>query len=242
MGWHPSTGFISNRWDHYCELMMIYLLAIGSPTHPVPASTWGNFTRPHMRFADFDYISGHDPLFVHQYSHAWFDFAHKRDAYADYFTNSILATRAHKAFCLSLRLGYTDDYWGITASDWQHGYTAWGGPPLMGPVDGSVVPCAAAGSLPFLPIDCIRVLRSLKARYGRAAWGRYGFCDAFHPSQFWYDPDVLGIDLGIGVLMAENLRTGFVWQTFMQNPEPHAAMDSCGFHASGNELSRQSSA
>ena len=232
MGWHPSTGFISNRWDHYCELMMIYLLAIGSPTHPVPASTWGNFTRPHMRFAGFDYISGHDPLFVHQYSHAWFDFAHKRDAYADYFTNSILATRAHKAFCLSLRLGYTDDYWGITASDWQHGYTAWGGPPLMGPVDGSVVPCAAAGSLPFLPIDCIRVLRSLKARYGRDAWGRYGFCDAFHPSQFWYDPDVLGIDLGIGVLMAENLRTGFVWQTFMQNPEPHAAMDSCGFHAS----------
>jgi hypothetical protein len=230
MGWHPSTGFISNRWDHYCELMMIYLLAIGSPTHPVPASTWGNFTRPHMRFAGFDYISGHDPLFVHQYSHAWFDFAHKRDAYADYFTNSILATRAHKAFCLRLKRGYTADYWDITASDWQHGYTAWGGPPLMGPVDGSVVPCATAGSLPFLPIDCVRVLRSLKARYGRDAWGRYGFCDAFHPSQFWYDPDVLGIDLGIGVLMAENLRTGFVWQTFMQNPEPHAAMESCGFH------------
>jgi hypothetical protein len=232
MGWHTASGFLFDRWDHYSELMMIYLLAIGSPTHPVPASTWNNFTRPRMRFAGFNYISGRDPLFVHLYSHAWFDFAHKRDAYTNYFTNSILATRAHKAFCLSLGRGYNDDYWGITASDWQHGYTAWGGPTLIGPVDGSVVPCATAGSLPFLPVDCIRVLRSLKARYGKDAWGRYGFCDAFHPSQFWYDPDVLGIDLGIGLLMAENLRTGFVWQTFMQNPEPNAAMRSCGFHTS----------
>lgn len=229
MGWHPSTGFIATRWDHYSELMMLYLLAIGSPTHPVHAESWSAFTRPSVKYGVFEFISGKDPLFVHQYSHAWFDFARKQDAYANYFVNSIVATRAHKAFCLSLNRGYNNDYWGVSASDWEHGYTAWGGPPLMGPVDGSVVPCAAAGSLPFLPRECVRVLRSLKDTYGLDAWGRYGLCDAFHPDLHWYDPDVLGIDLGIGLLMAENLRTAFVWDTFMQNPEPVAAMKACGF-------------
>ncbi|NYF92202.1 glucoamylase family protein [Tunturiibacter empetritectus] len=231
MGWHPETGFISTRWDHYSELMMIYLLAIGSPTHPISADSWSAFTRPPMTFGPYSYISGRDPLFIHQFSHAWFDFAGKRDAFANYFSNSITATRAHKAFCLGLKRGYTDDYWGVSASDWEHGYAAWGGPPLMGPVDGSVVPCAAAGSLPFLPHDCIRVLRALKDNFGKDAWGRYGFCDAFHPDLHWYDPDVLGIDLGISVLMAENLRSAFVWDIFMQNPEPVAAMKACGFHA-----------
>jgi hypothetical protein len=231
MGWRPETGFISTRWDHYSELMMLYLLAIGSPTHPIPPESWSAFTRPPMTFGPYTYISGRDPLFVHQFSHAWFDFARQRDAFADYFSNSITATLAHKAFCLGLKRGYTDDYWGVSASDWAHGYTAWGGPPLMGPVDGSVTPCAAAGSLPFLPRDCVRVLRALRDNFGRDAWGRYGFCDAFHPDLLWYDTDVIGIDLGIGLLMAENLRTAFVWETFMQNPEPVAAMKACGFHS-----------
>jgi len=229
MGWRPASGFITTRWNHYCELMMLYLLAIGSKTHPVLPETWDAFTRPPMVYEQYEYISGKDPLFVHQYSHAWFDFARKRDAYANYFENSVTATHAHKAWCLSLGRGYNEEYWGVSASDWEHGYTAWGGPPLMGPVDGSVVPCAVAGSLPFLPLDCVRVLRSLKDRFGVDAWGRYGFCDAFHPELLWYDPDVLGIDIGIGVLMTENLRTGLIWKTFMQNPEVVNAMNLCGF-------------
>jgi hypothetical protein len=229
MGWRPASGFIRSRWNHYCELMMLYLLAIGSKTHSVSPDAWDAFTRPPMIYEDYDYISGADPLFVHQYSHAWFDFANKSDAYANYFQNSITATQAHKAFCLSLGRGYNDDYWGVTASDCELGYAAWGGPPLMGPVNGSVVPCAAAGSLPFLPQECIQVLRALKDQFGVDAWGRYGFCDAFHPELLWYDPDVLGIDLGIGVLMAENMRTGLIWKNFMQNPEVIAAMDLCGF-------------
>ncbi len=231
MGWRPSSGFIRSRWNHYCELMMLYLLAIGSKTHPVSPLTWDAFTRPPMVYEQFEYIGGADPLFVHQYSHAFFDFANKRDVYANYFENSVTATEAHKAFCLSLGRGYSDDYWGVSASDWEHGYVAWGGPPLMGPVNGSVVPCATAGSLPFLPAECIRALRAMKDRFGVDAWGRYGFCDAFHPELLWYDPDVLGIDIGIGVLMAENLRTGLIWKTFMQNPEAVAAMNLCGFQA-----------
>jgi hypothetical protein len=230
MGWRPQSGFLSTRWDHYCELMMLYLLAIGSPTHGVDASFWKNFSRQRIDYGPYVYIGEADPLFVHQFSHAWFDFQGKRDAYADYFRNSVLATQAHKAFCLSLDRGYSDDYWGITASDWEHGYAAWGGPPLIGPVNGSVVPCAAAGSLPFLPEECLHVLRSLKQTFGDDAWGRYGFCDCMHPQLDWYDTDVVGIDVGISLLMAENLRSGFVWKTFMQNPEATTAMQRVGFH------------
>jgi hypothetical protein len=238
MGVRKGT-FLDARWNHYCELMMIYLLALGSPTHPVDPACWDAWTRPRMHYDGFDYISASDPLFVHQYSHAWFDFRNKRDRYADYFTNSIVATRAHEAFCLNLGKPYSRNYWGISASDSQHGYTAWGGPGGngggsvdhgFGRIDGSVVPYATAGSLPFLPADCLRVLHSLKDRYGKDAWGRYGFCDAFHPDAHWYDPEVLGIDVGIGVLMAENLRSGFVWETFARNPEVSLAMRRAGFH------------
>jgi hypothetical protein len=234
MGWHPESGFLNARWKTYCELMMIYLLAIGSPTHPVDPSSWNAWARPVVHYDGLTYISGDDPLFTHQYSQAWFDFRHKRDNFADYFTNSITATRAHKAFCLSLSKPYSPDYWGISASDSAHGYTAWGGPNSnggpIGDIDGSVVPYATAGSLPFLPVECLRVQRALKANYGDKAYGRYGFCDAFHPQANWYDPDVLGIDLGISVIMAENLRTGFVWQTFARNPEVPLAMQRAGFH------------
>ena len=233
MGWHPESGFLDSRWEHFCELMMIYLLAIGSPTHPVPPSSWNAWTRPKIKYQGIEYISGDDPIFTHQYSQAWFDFRNKRDAYADYFENSIKATRAHKLFCLSLRNwfpDYSDNLWGISASDYVKGYTAWGGPPPQGPIDGSIVPCATGGSLPFLFDDCIRVLRNLRGRYRDKVWMKYGFVDAFNPLTGWYDADVLGIDLGITMLMAENHRSGFVWNTFMKNPEATTAMQKAGFH------------
>jgi len=213
------------------NMMMIPLLALGSPTHPVEPAVWTAFSRPHMQYKTFSYISGSDPLFVHQYSHAWFDFRHKRDEVTNYFENSVIATQAHEQFCLDLGEPYSKDYWGISASDSKTGYQAWGGPPKIGNLDGSVVPNAAAGSLPFLPDEGLRVLRSLQKRYGNKAWGRYGFTDAFNPSLGWYDTDVLGIDLGIGMLMAENLRSGFVWDTFSKNPEVSLAFSKAGFHS-----------
>src|SRR6266852_1845746 len=234
MGWKPQGGFLRSRWEHYCELMMIYLLAIGSPTHPVPPATWSAWTRPRITYQGIEYISGNDPIFTHQYSQAWFDFRNKQDAYTNYFENSVKATRAHKLFCLALRdrfPDYSENLWGISASDYAKGYTAWGGPPPQGPIDGSIVPCATGGSLPFLFDDCMRVLRNLRGRYAGKVWKKYGFVDAFNPLTGWYDADVLGIDLGITMLMAENHRTGFVWNTFMKNPEAQAAMQKAGFHA-----------
>jgi hypothetical protein len=232
MGWHPESGFLKARWEHYCELMMIYLLAIGSSTHPVPAETWNAWKRPTITYQGITFISGDDPIFTHQYSQAWYDFRKKKDAYTNYYENSVLATKAHKLFCLSLKEkfpDYSDDLWGISASDYVKGYTAWGGPPPQGPIDGSIVPCATGGSLPFLFDDCMRVLRTIRAQYSEKVWGPYSFTDAFNPLIQWYDPDVLGIDLGITMVMAENHRTGLVWDTFMKNPEARTAMDRAGF-------------
>jgi len=232
MEWKPEKGFSPSRWDHYCELMMMYLFGLGSPTHPIPASSWSAWSRPPISYQGYNYIYGDSPLFVHQFSHAWFDFRNKRDAFANYFQNSIDATHAHKLFCLSLKSqfsDYADNLWGITASDYAKGYTAWGGPPAKGPIDGTVVPCAAAGSLPFVFTDCIAVLRNIRSAYPNA-WKRYGFVDAFNPLTGWYGPDVIGIDQGISMLMAENQRTGFVWQIFNAAPEVQAGMHAAGFH------------
>jgi hypothetical protein len=230
-GWTPENGFLTTRWDTYSELMMLYLLAIGSTTNPVPPSTWQAWSRPTLTYDGLTYITSNAPLAIHQYSHAWFNFQGRKDAYADYFQNSITATQAHLLFCLSLASqfpDYMDNLWGITSSDSEDGYVEWGGPPKIGPIDGTVVPCATAGSLPFEFAQCIQVLRWIRGTYP-AAWQRYGFVDAFNPLTGWYDQDVVGIDVGITMLMAENQRTSFVWDTFMQNPEAANAMSLVGF-------------
>jgi hypothetical protein len=231
MGWTPEHGFLSSRWDSYSELMMLYLLAIASPTNAIPASSWAAWSRPAFTYQGMTFISSGAPLFTHQFSQAWFDFRNKKDAFADYFQNSITATSAHRLFCLSLAPQFSDyssDLWGISSSDSANGYVAWGGPPAMGPIDGSIVPCATAGSLPFVPTQTIHVLRWIRGHYPQA-WQRYGYVDAFNPLTHWYDADVIGIDVGISVLMAENQRTQFVWNTFMKNPEAQSAMQKAGF-------------
>jgi len=230
MGWKPESGFLDARWSHYCELMMMYLLGMGAPTEPLPASTWSAWSRPTYTYQGITYISSGDPLFTHQYSHAWFDFRDKRDAYADYFQNSVKATNAHKLFCVSLKKRfptYADNLWGITSSDSEHGYVAWGGPPAMGPIDGTVVPCAPGGSTAFCYDECMAVLRTMRTAPG--VWGRYGYTDAFNPMNSWINPDVIGIDVGITMLMVENHRTGLVWNTFMSSPEAQRGMELAGF-------------
>lgn len=230
-GWTPEIGFLPYRWDHYSELMMMYLLGLGSFSHPLRAETWNAWKRLTFEYDGLRYIGSFAPLFVHQYSQAWFDFRGKRDKYADYFQNSAVATDAHRRFCLELAKQfptYSDDLWGITASDSEAGYVIWGGPPAIGPIDGTVVPSAAAGSLPFLPQPTMRVLRTIRNRYG-SAWTKYGFVNAFNPVKNWYDNSVIGIDTGITMLMAENARTGFVWDTFMKIPEARRGMERAGF-------------
>ncbi len=231
-GWKPETGFLPNRWDHYSELMLLYLLAIGADSHRISVKTWDTWRRPIYNEEGLRYIGVKAPLFVHQYAHAWFDFHGVHDRYTNYFDNSILATEAHRRFCLKLSSEfphYSEGLWGITASDSINGYTIWGGPPRIGPIDGTVVPCAAGGSLPFLTKDCMRVLHYVKNTYSDLIWKKYGLVDAFNPQTGWAARDVIGINLGITMLMAENTRTGFVWDIFKQNKHVRQGMERAKF-------------
>ena len=114
---------------------MMCLLGMGSSTSPLRPDTWTAWRRLNFEYDGVCYIGSFAPLFIHQYSQAWFDFRNKRDQFADYFQNSTAATEAHRLFCIDLRKQFPDygkDLWGITASDSPKGYVVWGGPPATG--------------------------------------------------------------------------------------------------------------
>ncbi|HEV2379981.1 MAG TPA: glucoamylase family protein [Terriglobia bacterium] len=239
-GWTPESGFFKYRWDTYSELMILYVLGIGSPTNPIAPYTWNTWKLPIVNVGDYTFVGG-GPLFIQQYSQAWIDL---RDRVAEfpqtgalvpqvnYFANAVAATRAEReAFTkdLSGRFpGYSENVWGLTASDSVKGYRNWGGSLSDPRIDGTVTPSAAAGSLMFAPDICIPAMRAMLVKYGKKIYGRYGFADAFNPTTGWVSEEVIGIDVGITLLSADNLRTGDVWKWFMSNPEPERALDLVG--------------
>jgi len=234
-GWKPESGFLRARWDTYSENTILYLLAIGSPSYSISPESWYALWRDRYRYEGHSYFTTIGvPLFMHQYSHAWVDFRNRRETRGDridYFQNSVAATVAHRAFCINLRYDFPDfgpDMWGITASDSAKGYLAWGGPPRDPDIDGTLVPSAAGGSLMFTPELAARALQRMNDKYGEKIYGRYGFVDAFNPKTGWVDTDVIGINVGIILLSAENARTGNIWRWFMQNREIPLAMNRVG--------------
>ncbi|MGA8028615.1 MAG: glucoamylase family protein [Bryobacteraceae bacterium] len=232
-GWKPETGFIQFRYAKYCQLACMYLLGIGSRTHALNPESWYAWDRDPFEYDGFHYY-GRSLLWTYQYPFAWWDFRKRREAHGlkvDWFQNSCTATRAHHAFCMDLSKefpGYSADVWGITSSAGPKGYRAWGGPPATKNLDGTVVPCAAAGSLMFVPELCVPALRAMKERFGDKIYQRYGFVDAFNPNTGWQAADVIGIDIGITLLSIENLRTGNVWKWFMSGAEARRAFGLAG--------------
>ena len=234
-GWKPESGFLKARWDTYSEDTILYLLAIASPTHPIPSRSWYALWRDRYRYSGYAYFTTIGvPLFMHQYSHAWIDYRGRRELRGDkidYFENSVNATLAHREFCMDLAYEFPvfgSNVWGITASDSAKGYLAWGGPPRDPAIDGTLVPSAAGGSLMFTPEFSLAALRGIREKYGEKIYGRYGFIDAFNPALGWYDHDVIGINVGIILLSAENARTGNVRRWFMRNVEVPRAMQQIG--------------
>jgi hypothetical protein len=228
-GWTPEAGFLPYRWDAYSEMLGMYLLALSSEKHPIPASCWDAFARPMREYQGIFFIDAGAPLFVHQYSHAWFDFRDRVDRYANYFRNSVRATQAHRLYCLSYETQfpwYGPEMWGVTASDSRAGYRVWASPNT--PPDGTLVPCASGGSLVFLPQMCGAVLQNMADEYGDKVWKKYGFIDAFHPKEKWYSRYTLGIDQGIILLMTANMRRGSVWNSVMSTPQTKRAMEAVG--------------
>jgi len=208
MGYHPGRGFLPYYWDGYNEAMILLVLAMGSPTHPIPAESWVRWTDsyewdiyqdiPHLNFS---------PLFGHQYSQMFIDFRGIADAYMrergiDYFENARRATLANRAYCIANPqgfVGYGEDIWGLTACDgprdtlvaWGedsvrfHTYWARGASALHVRDDGTIAPTAAGGSVPFAPEVCLPALEAMWSRDDGRLVGQYGFFDAFNPSYTW---------------------------------------------------------
>ncbi len=242
-GWRPETGFIKYRWDSYSELLGMYLLGLGAPSKALPAKSWDAWRRgPVVTYGTHTFIHC-APLFTHQFSHAWFDFRGRRDEHADYWRNSVDATLAQREWCADNAGSFAHwsrNMWGVTASDSAKGYVAWGGPQdSPEKIDGTLVPCAPGGSLPFAPRECVKALREMRKVGGPAVWQRYGFVDAFNPTTGWVASDVIAIDVGITMIMAENTRSGLVWQYFMKAPEVNRGMTLAGFRDAGPEPMRE---
>jgi len=235
LGWSPGNGFSRYRWEGYAEHMAMYLLGLGSPTHPLPAASWSAWRRePLGVWAGLTFIEC-PPLFAHQYAHAFVDFRGQRDDFADYWRNSVFATLAQRQLCAEMGAeftGFSNNLWGITASQAVDGYKAWGLPPrtaFSNALDGTLAPSAAGGSLPFAPRECLDALRTMRAWENGRLWRAYGFVNAFNPHTGWVANDALAIDTGITLLMAENFRSGLIWRLFMRNPEVREAMAHAGF-------------
>jgi hypothetical protein len=236
-GWSPEKGFENWWWRGYNEAMILCILGLGSPTHPLPLSIWNAWTIGYSWQTHYGYsYVNFPPLFGHQYSHCWIDFRNIQDNYMrqrgiDYFENSRRATLAARAYCMAnpqSRVGYGENVWGITACDGPNGYNARGAPPEQND-DGTIAPTAAGGSMPFTPTESIAALRYMYDTYRDKIWMKYGFRDAFNLTVNWWDTDVIGIDEGPIVLMIENYRTQKVWKRFMQNPDIQRGLHAAGF-------------
>lgn len=280
MGWRPERGYESHDWVGYNEGMLVYILALGSPTHAVGKDAWDQgwakkLPEDWREYMGQSYLT-FEPLFGHQYSHVWVDFRGITEPFIaskgiDYFENSRRATLAQQEYGRRNPndwVGYGEYMWGWTASDGPEGssgkrvvngrprtfqtYSARGVSPTVVRDDGTLVPTAPGGSIPFAPEATIPTLMAMKDRYPRA-WDRYGFHDAFNPSFTFTDPpsrsgtvdaksgwvanDYLGIDQGPILAMAENWRSGLVWKTMRKNPHIRRGLTRIGF--SGGWLSRK---
>ena len=234
-GWKPEGGFLKATWSNFSEESILYILAIGAENNSISPNSWWARERDWAEYGGYRYLASVEPLFIHQYPMAWIDFRNRREhrpPFVNFYDNSVAATRAHQKFFaeeLSKEFPkYSETMWGMSASDSEKGYVAWGAPPRHDRTDGSVVPYAVAGSLMFTPDIALPTLKAMKNEYGDKVYGRYSFADAFNPHTGWVAEDVLGIDLGISLVGAENLRSGKVWHWFMQNENPRRAFKRIG--------------
>ena len=205
MGWHPEEGFNTTTWTGYMESMILYILGLGSPTHPLPDGVWEAWCSTYI-WADYfgqSFIS-FGPLFGHQFSHIWIDFRTIQDEYMrgkgiDYFENSRRATLSQRAYAIANPAGYRDygeNIWGFTACDGPanvelvidgvkrkfNTYSARGVSFDWVEDDGTIAPYAAGSSIPFAPEICLPALKEMRNRYGSRLWKKYGFLDSFNPT------------------------------------------------------------
>ncbi len=239
MGWSPERGMLESYWDYYTdEVILIDLLAIGSPAHPVPADAFYAWIRNKGSYGDgkeFIY-SWHGALFSYQYANVWFDFRNMVDKNGvNWFDNSTDATLANRQFCIDNSdkfKGYGPNGWGITSMARPEAYTMHFGVPPTGngepEYDGTLSPTGPAGSIVFTPYLSLSALKYMYMSYPRL-WGQYGMKDSFDADQNWYSTTYYGIGQAMMLLPIENFRTGFIWKYFMKSPFIQDALKKSGF-------------
>ena len=254
--WSPQwSWYINHRLNGFNEVMIVYLLAIASPTHPIPADLY------YSGWADGAEVPGHDlgakgsvpkhnefisdttsygihldvgartnPLFFTDYSYMGFDPRGIRDPFTSYFENNRNLALINRAYCIANpghHKGYGPDSWGLTASDGPKGYEA--NAPDAEDDSGTMTPTGALASFPYTPDASMAALKHFYRDLGDRLWGIYGPRDAFNLDQNWFAPIYMGLNQAPIVVMVENYRTGLIWKLFMSNPEIRPMLDRIGF-------------
>jgi hypothetical protein len=246
-GYKPKSGFITYRWEGYDEALLLYVLGLGSPTHPLSDESYPAWlsTYAWKKIYDYEFVYA-GPLFIHQLSHIWIDFRGIQDEYMrekglDYFENSRRATYVQREYAIrnpNELAFYDKDCWGITASDGPgpstlkvngierrfFDYLARGVP--HGPDDGTLAPWAVVASLPFAPEIVLPAIRYFTDRVKLTQAGPYGFKASFNPTYpvksdsayGWVSPWHYGLNQGPIVFMIENQRSGLIWRLMRQCP------------------------
>jgi len=241
--WSPNYGWAMNMpVVGFNEAMIVYLLAIASPTHPVPPDLYykgwagspsyvnGNTYYGYKQWVGPSYGG---PLFFTHYSFLGFDPRGKTDGFCDYYENNRNITLIHRAYCTVNPLnhvGYDSLVWGLTASDDPWGYLAH--QPFHAD-NGTITPTAAISAMPYTPRESIATLKHFYYDLGQDIWCEFGFVDAFNLGENWFASSVLAIDQGTMAPMIENYRSGLCWRLFMQNPEIQSMLDEIGWKATG---------
>lgn len=254
-GWKPECGFLNYGWEGYNEAIVLYVLALGSPTHPLTDGGYKAWTATYQ----WENLYGHDflyagPLFVHQFSHAWIDFRGIQDRFmrekrCDYFENSRRATYVQREYARRNPYGfagYNESCWGLSACDGPiddmpeaggvrprlFGYAARGVP--YGPDDGTIAPSAALASLPFAPQIVLSAVRHCCERYPEML-AEYRLPSGFNPTlagsgpSGWISEGYFGLDQGIIVLMIENYRSQLIWSLMRACPDIRRGLRRAGF-------------
>jgi hypothetical protein len=258
-GWKPKSGFLRYRWDTgYSEALILYILALGSPTFPISPAGYLQWTSTfaNQTLYGYDHLYA-GPLFIHQMSHQWIDFRGIHDDFnrktgIDYFENSRRATYVQRQYAIENPLKfahYTENNWGLTASDGPgpavlklngvrrvfYDYAARGAP--FGPDDGTLSPWAVIASLPFAPEIVIPTARHAIERLDLKKRSRYGFDASFNPTfpgengnpNGWVSPWIFGLNQGPIMLMIENYHSGLIWNLMRTCPYVASGLRQAGF-------------
>jgi hypothetical protein len=256
--WSPDWSWhINHRLTGFNETMIVYLLGIASPTHPVPAELyytgWAGQAKTAVDYrrggsasaaAGDHYVNGQTyygikldvgvgsggPLFFAHYSYMGFDPRGLRDRFTDYFENNRNMAQINLAYCKANPKhfrGYGANCWGLTASDGPKGYLAHA--PDAQDDDGTITPTGALASFPYTPRASMAAFKHFYRDLGDRAWGIYGPRDAFNESENWVSPIYMGLNQAPITVMIENYRTGLIWKLFMSNPEIKPMLDGIGF-------------